>query len=369
MIYLDYNATTPIAPRVREAMLPYLSEHYGNASSGHALGQRAAEALRHARKQVAALIGAQPEGIVFTSGGTEASNLAIRGAFAASDRRRVVTSAVEHPATTQPCRYLHDRFDADVVEVGVDRYGVVDLGELREAVDENTAIVSVMHANNEVGTFQPIAEIAEIAHDAGALLHTDAAQSVGKVPVDVDQLGADLLTIAGHKLYAPKGIGALYVRDPSSIEPVLRGAGHEGGLRPGTENVPYIAALGTASEIPDTVLDELARRMRTLRDRLWEGVRGVVDDVVLFGHPERRLPNTLNVGFPISGRDVLGALPDVAASTGSACHDDVVEPSSVLSAMGVDRDCALGAVRFSLGRETTTADVDHVVESIAAIGL
>lgn len=364
MTYLDYNATTPIAPEVREAMMPFLTEHFGNPSSGHEVGRRASEAVETARAQVAEFIGAEAREIVFTSGGTEASNLAIRGAFAASERGTVVTSLIEHPATTEPCRHLVERHSARLHEVGVDEYGVVDTEELERVVDGRTAVVSVMHANNEVGTLQPIREIAEIADASGAVMHTDAAQTVGKVPVDVDDLGVDLLTIAGHKVYAPKGVGALYVRGGTPIEPILYGAGHEGGLRPGTENVPYIVALGAACELAGELLVESATRMRKLRDRLWDGIRESMPDAVLFGHPDRRLPNTLNVGFSRSGRAVLDALDDVAASTGSACHDDVVEPSRVLTAMGIERDRALGAVRFSLGRETTADDIDSVLRAL-----
>ncbi len=365
MIYLDYNATTPVAPQVVDAMLPFLTEHFGNPSSGHQYGRRAADAVERARTQIATLIGANPSEIVFTSGGTEASNLAIRGAFAASDRDRIVTSAIEHPATIEPCRYLADRFGAEVTEVKVDRHGMVDLNAVDARLSDDVAVVTVMHSNNEVGTLQPVTEVAKLAHDVGAVVHTDAAQSVGKVPVDVDELGVDLLTIAGHKLYAPKGVGALYVREGTPIEPVMRGAGHERGLRPGTENVPYIVALGAACELADEWLRCHAAGLKALRDRFWDGLRERVDDIVLFGHPTRRLPNTLNVGFSTSGREVLDSLPDVAASTGSACHDDVVEPSRVLTAMGIGRERALGAVRFSLGRETISEEIEQVLNQLS----
>ncbi|HZT81261.1 MAG TPA: cysteine desulfurase family protein [Gemmataceae bacterium] len=306
-IYLDYNATTPLDPAVVEAMLPYLREHFGNPSSSHAYGKTAHDAVDTARRQVAELVGARPEEIVFTGGGSEASNHALKGAVFAKVRgvfgrwfgkeAHLVISAVEHPATVQPCEFLR-RLGCRVSVVPVDRHGRVDPADVRKATDRGATVVSVMHSNNEVGTLQPIREIAAIARGRGALMHADAAQSLGKVAVDVKELGVDLLTVAGHKLYAPKGVGALYVREGVKLEPLIHGAGHEGGRRAGTENVPYLVALGAAAEIARRSLPGATDRLRQLRDRLWGRLREALGDrVVLNGHPEQRLPNTLNVSF------------------------------------------------------------------------
>lgn len=358
-IYLDHNGTTPLLPEVVDAMLPYLRDHFGNPSSGHAYGVRARDAVERARAQVARLIGADPDEVVFTSGGTEANNLAVRGATAArSDRSHVVTSAIEHPATTEPCRLLSRR-GWEVTWAGVDDTGTVRTTDVAAAVRQDTALVTLMHANNETGTVQPIADLAHTAHTVGALAHTDAAQSAGKIPVRVDELGVDLLSIAGHKLYAPKGIGVLYVRTGTRVEPLLRGGGHEGGLRPGTENVASIVGLGVACEIARNGLAEEAERMRRLRELLWSRLAEAIPGLTVNGHPRHRLPNTLNVRFPHAhGSEVLASAPEVAASTGSACHEGGDErPSGVLTAMGIDPQEALGSVRLSLGRETTEEDV------------
>jgi cysteine desulfurase len=362
-IYLDHNATTPLLPEVVDAMLPYLREHFGNPSSGHVYGRRARDAVESARVQVAALIGAAPSEIVFTSGGTEANNLAIRGTTASRpERKQIVTSVIEHPATANPCRLL-ERRGYDVTWLGVDDTGRVREEDVRQALTERTALVTVMHANNETGTIQPIAEVASVVHDAGALLHTDAAQSVGKVAVQVDALGVDLLSIAGHKVYAPKGVGALYVRAGVALEPVLRGAGHERGLRPGTENVASIVGLGAACEIAAASLAEESARVRALRDELWSLLRAQIPGLALNGHETLRLPNTLNVRFPrVRGSAMLAAAPGIAASTGSACHEGGESASAVLLAMGHDADDALGSVRLSLGRATTEEDVRHAAE-------
>jgi cysteine desulfurase len=365
-IYLDYNATTPLDPAVVEAMEPFLRERFGNPSSAHAYGQIARDAVERARRQVAMLLGAGPGEIVFTSGGSEASNLALKGvvfaALARSPARdlHVITSAVEHPATLEPCAFLR-RLGCRVTVVPVDGHGVVELDAVRRALREGARLVSIMHANNEVGTLQPIREIAALAHEHGALVHTDAAQSAGKIEVTVRDLGVDLLSIAGHKLYAPKGIGALYVRDGIALEPLIHGAGHEGGRRAGTENVPYIVALGAACEIADRSLPAAAERLRTLRDRLWRSLRkGLGDRVVLNGHPEQRLPNTVNANFiGCVGAELLEAIPEIAASTGSACHEGQISLSPVLAAMGVPPELGRGAVRLSVGRFTTEADIDR----------
>ena len=371
-IYLDYNATTPTEPAVLRAMLPYLGPDFGNPSSQHAYGKAAHDALGRARRQVAQLIGADAAEVVFTSGGTEAINYAIKGAaFAELHRGRgkrlqVVVSAVEHPATVEAARAL-EPFGFRMEIVRVDRLGVVDLDALSRALREPTLLVSLMHANNETGTLQPVAAAAAVARQHGALMHVDAAQSAGKVPVDVSALGADLLSLAGHKLYAPKGVGALFVRRGVQLEPLIHGAGQESGRRAGTENVPYAVGLGEACRIAHAGLPAATLRMRALRDRLWQRLSSNLgDSVVLNGHPHERLPNTLNASFPgLIGADLLAAIPEIAASTGSACHDGRVSISPVLAAMNVDPIVAQGAVRLSVGRHTTEEEVDSAAALIA----
>jgi len=364
IIYLDYNATTPVDSAVLEAMLPYLRERFGNPSSQHAYGRSACEALDLARAEVAALIGAQPDEIVFTSGGTEATNHALKGlAFAApagSDRPQVVVSAVEHPATLETARFL-ERVGFKLTVVGVDGYGRIDLPALDAALGEPTLVVSLMHANNETGTLQPLTEAARLTRERGALVHVDAAQSAGKIPVDVTELGADLLSLAGHKLYAPKGIGALYVRRGVRLAPLVHGAGQESGQRAGTQNVPYSVGLGAACRMARETLPETSGRMRELRDRLWSRLATALGDrVVLNGHARERLPNTLNASFVgLIGSELLAAAPEIAASTGSACHDGRVSVSPVLAAMNVDPLVARGAVRLSVGRYTTETEIDR----------
>ncbi len=364
-IYLDYNATTPVLPEVVDAMLPYLREHFGNPSSGHVYGQRSQSAVDRARQQVAGLIGCDASEIIFTSGGTEANNLAIRGVTEArEDRRAVVTTVIEHPATAQPCAWL-ERHGWRVTRVGVDREGRARVEEARAAIDTATALVTVMHSNNETGVLQPVTELAELARDRGAVMHTDAAQSVGKIPVNVRELGVDLLSIAGHKLYAPKGVGALYVRRGTPLRPFVLGAGHECGLRPGTENVAYIVGLGVACELASQGLDEQAVRVKRLRDELWERLAAHVPGLGLNGDPVRRLPNTLSVRFPaVSGNEVLAGATAVAASTGSACHAGHENAPSVILAMGVPEAEALGTVRLTLGRETTLDDVSSAADAL-----
>lgn len=364
-IYLDHNATTPVHPAVLEAMLPYLREHFGNPSSSHVFGRRAKEAVEHARAQVGSLLGCRPEEVVFTSGGTEANNLAILGVVdPASGRRHVVTTAVEHPATARPCERL-ERQGAEVTRLSVDSTCRVDVEAARAAVRDDTALVTVMLAQNETGTLMPVAELAAVARERGARVHTDAAQAVGKLPVHVDELGVDLLSVAGHKLYAPKGVGALYVRSGVRVSPVLLGAGHERGVRPGTENVASIVGLGAACALAEATLATEAARERELRDRLWEALEAAVPGIRLNGHPAERLPNTLNASFPgARGSAVLAAAQEVAASTGSACHEGDERPSAVLTAMGLDAATALGAVRLSLGRSTTRAQVDRAAHAL-----
>jgi cysteine desulfurase len=369
-IYLDHNATTPIAPEVREAMRPYLEDRFGNPSSAHEPGRVARQAVDDARAEVAALLGCEPDDIVFTASGSEADNLAIKGVamdlFGEGDH--IITSAIEHPAVLGACRYLERRFAYRMTVVPVDRFGVVDPEDVRRAIEPGTVLISVMHANNEVGTLQPVADIARIAREYGIAFHTDAAQSVGKLPIDVDELGVDLLTVTGHKFYAPKGIGALYVRPGTRIDSLIHGAGHEHGLRAGTENVPYIVGLGAACALARGRLAAGASdEVRRVRDRLQAGLRSAVPGLALNGHPEDRLPNTLNVSFPgCDGEALLAGAPSVAAATGSACHSGRTEPSQVLTAMGLDAQRALGAVRLSLGYDTTANDVDAVAAALAA---
>jgi cysteine desulfurase len=321
-IYLDHNATTPVLPEVVETMLPYLHEHWGNPSSGHTIGRRAHAAIDAARQQVAELIGCAADEIIFTSGGTEANNLALRGVTeAVTQRRQVVTSTIEHPSIAAPCAWL-ERHGWRICRLEVGHDGRVILDRLTANIGAGTALVTIMHSNNETGVLQPIATIARAAHTAGALMHTDAAQSLGKIPVDVNVLDVDLLSIAGHKLYAPKGVGALYVRRGTPLEPFTLGASHEQGLRPGTENVAGIAGLGAACEVARRSVSAAGARMSGLRDRLWELLSLRVSGLIRNGDAKERLPNTLNVCFPeVSGTALLAATPEIAASTGSACHD------------------------------------------------
>ena len=368
-VYLDYNATTPVDPRVADAIQPYLHEHFGNPSSGHIYGQRAHEAVNRAREHLAALLGCQATEVIFTGCTTEANNLAIRGvARALRDRgRHVVTSAVEHPSVARPFQRLKED-GWDVTVLPVDKHGRINPRQLAAALRENTVLVSVMHANNAVGTLQPIAEVAALTRPRGIILHTDAAQSTGKISVQVDELGVDLLTVAGHKFYATKGVGALYVREGTPIEPLLVGAGHERGLRPGTENVPAIAGLGEAARLAAQRLTTEELRLRQLRDRLHRQLEKDIPGLALNGHPEQRLPNTLSVSFPgVSGRDLLEQCKEeVAASVGSACHEGDAVVSGVLGAMGVDTDRAVGAVRLSIGVPTTEADIEHAARALVA---
>jgi cysteine desulfurase len=361
-IYLDFNASTPVAPEVAAAMRPLLEAHYGNPSSLHWAGRPAHAAVDAARSMVAALLDSASEEIVFTSGGSEANNLAIKGAFFAARGRgnHIITSRIEHPSTIEPCRFL-ERFGAEVTYLPVDGTGRVNPGDVREAITDRTVLVTIMHANNEVGTIQPIEEIARIARDRGVLVHTDAAQSVGKIPTRVDDLGVDLLSMAGHKLYAPKGIGALYVRRGVVLEPLIHGAGHERGRRAGTESALLATGLGAACTLAMSA--DRNHDIRRLRNRLWaELLAAFGNQVALNGHPSLRLPNTLNVSFVGRiGTDILARLDGVAASTGSACHAGRVELSPVLAAMAVPFNVGMGAIRFSLGRTTTEAEIDDVV--------
>ncbi len=368
-VYLDFNASTPLAPEVVSAMEPLLREHYGNPSSQHWAGRPAREVVDEARAEVAALLNAAPREVVFTSGGTEANNHAIKGIVFRQgvEGAHIVTTQIEHPAVLEPCRFL-ERLGATVTRLAVDATGMVDPDDVRRALSRPTALVSVMHANNEVGTIEPIAEIARITREHGVPFHVDAAQSVGKIDADVQRLGADLLTVAGHKLYAPKGVGALYVRDtlavPLEVEPLMHGAGHESGRRAGTENVLLIAGLGAACRLART--DPCGDRLERLTALLWNRLQTEFADVVsLNGHPTERLPNTLNVSFRNqASHELLPLLAGVAASAGSACHAGTTSMSPVLAAMGIRPDTGLGAIRFSLGRTTTSGDLEYVVEQL-----
>ena len=366
-IYLDYNATTPILPEVVDAMLPYLRKHFGNPSSAHIYGRRSHQAIERARAQVAALIGCHSDEILFTSGGTEANNLAIRGAMAALEQRgAILTSCIEHPATEAPCALLESR-KTPLSRLAVNALGRIEIAQARRALKQPTALVTVMHANNETGVIQPIAELADLAHAAGALLHSDAAQSLGKVRVNVDDLGVDMLSIAGHKLYAPKGVGALYLRRGTALKPLVLGAGHEGGLRPGTENLASIVGLGAACVAAKRDLQRLSQEMKRLRDLLWQRLSAKVAGLARNGDPERLLPNTLNVRFPNrSGDAVLAGAPQIAASTGSACHAGGRRASAVILAMGIDEAAALGSVRLSLGRHTTEEEVEAAAQALVS---
>jgi len=365
-IYLDYNATTPMAPQVVAAMTPLLTEAQGNPSSLHWAGAAARDAVEAARSRVAALLCCDATEVVFTSGGTEANNQAIKGLFFAArdrDRFHMITSRVEHPAVLEPCRFL-EALGAEVTSLPVDRFGCVDPDDVRRAIRPNTALVTIMHANNEVGTIQPIAEIAAIARDHGVLCHTDAAQTVGKIPVDVESLGVDMLSVAGHKFYGPKGVGTLFIREGVLLEPIMHGAGHEAGRRAGTENILEVAGLGAACKLAHDWIND--HRVQTLRDEFWRRLQETFGDgVALNGHPEHRLPNTLNFSFlGHHGHEILARLPNLAASTGSACHAGSIHISPVLAAMGVPHEVGLGAIRFSLGRNTTPAEIDCVVEAL-----
>ncbi len=362
-IYLDFNASAPIAPEVAEAMKPFLSQHFGNPSSQHWAGIPAKEAVEHARQQVAELLQCSPDEIVFTSGGSESNNHAIKGVFFSLREKgnHIITTQIEHPAVINPCRFL-EKLGAEVTYAPVDQYGRVDPQDIQKAITPRTILITVMHANNEVGTIQPIEEISKIAKERSIVLHTDAAQSVGKIVTKVDDLGIDLLSIAGHKLYAPKGIGALYIRKGTPIEPLIHGASHESGRRAGTENVLLIVGLGKACEVAKRYLQD--NEVRNLRDRFWKLLQDNFENrIVLNGHPTYRLPNTLNVSFVgKAGGEILSQLDGVAASTGAACHSGSVELSPVLKAMGISPEVGMGAIRFSLGRTTTVQEVERVVD-------
>lgn len=364
-IYLDYNASTPLDPQVAQIMRASCEEHYGNPSSSHWAGRSAKALLDQSRAQVAALVGCSPREIVFTSGGSEANNLALKGIFfsRAGARAHIITSAVEHPSVLESCAFL-ERLGVRVTRLPVDGTGRVDPDDLRRAIASDTIAISLMHANNEVGTVQPIEACARLAQEHGIPFHTDAAQSIGKIPTRVNELGVDLLSVVGHKSYAPKGVGALYVREGLKLESLIHGGAHERGRRAGTESVLLAAGLGAACVLAQDLA--WTQRVRRLRDLLWNELQEELGErIVLNGHPEHRLPNTLNVSFVgCNGSEVLAGLDGIAASTGSACHAGQIELSPVLRAMGVPEHIGAGAIRFSLGRSTTQEEIDEAIARI-----
>ena len=366
-IYLDFNATTPLAPEVAAVMVQALTGPFGNPSSGHWAGQAARETVERARAQVAGLLCCSPDEVVFTSGGSESNNHALKGVYFSrgGPGAHIITTQVEHPAVLNPCRFL-ERLGATITLLPVDRFGRVNPDDVRKAITPRTILISVMHANNEVGTLQPISRIGRIAHEQGVLFHTDAAQSVGKVLTRVDELEVDMLSMAGHKLYAPKGVGALYIRSGICLEPLIHGAGHECGRRAGTENILLDVALGAACDLAKARLG--MDSIRQLRNRFWDLLKEHFGDrIVLNGHPEERLPNTLNVSFMgMLGPEILDRMPRIAASTGSACHSGSVELSPVLKAMNVAPEIGMGALRFSLGWTTTN---EHIEAAVAELSL
>jgi cysteine desulfurase len=368
-IYLDYNATTPVDPAVADVICAHVRDTFGNPSSGHAYGAAAHEVLAEARRRVADLLGRHADEIVFTGGGSESDNLAIKGIALARKGHgdHLITSAIEHPAVLNACRWLVERLGYRLTVLPVDGYGQVNPDALARVIEPATVLVTIMHANNEIGTLNPIVEIAEICRQRGVPFHTDAAQSVGKVPTRVGDLGVDLLTIAGHKLYAPKGIGVLWVREGTILDSLVHGAGHERGRRAGTENVPYAAGLGLAATLCAERLESEPDRQRMLRDRLHTRLAELIAGLTLNGHPDERLPNTLNVSFPeVDAEELLASTPAVAAATGSACHAGRTEPSAVLTAMGIPPARALGAVRLTVGRWSTEEEMDRAASLLAA---
>ncbi len=367
-VYLDYNATTPIDEEVAGAMKPFIDRYFGNPSSTHQFGVEAKKAVEKARKQVAELIGCPPHEIVFTSGGSESNNYAIKGAVLAnrSKGNHIITSQIEHPAVIEVCRYLENQ-GFSVTYLSVDEHGLIDPKDLEKAIGRNTTLITIMHANNEVGTIQPVEEIAGVAKAHGILFHTDAAQSTGKIPTDVKEMGADLLSVAGHKLYGPKGIGALYIREGVHLEKLIHGADHERNLRAGTENVIQIAGLGKACEIAGRDLEQNSAIMQETRDLLYQRLKEELPDIKLNGHPEKRLPNTLSICFPhVEANILLNELSDrgIAASAGAACHTDTIDVSPVLQAMEIDEHYAMGTIRFSTGKYTTNEEINYGVRMI-----
>ena len=365
-IYLDYNATTPPAPEVIEAMLPYFYRGWGNPSSNHFYGEMARSAIEKARSELAALLHCTPDEIIFTGGGTEANNIALKGAAFANLHRgnHIITSSIEHPAVSEVCDALAEN-GFEISRVPVNRHGQIDPNDIANAVTEKTILISIMHANNEIGSIQPIAKIAEIARSRNIVFHSDAAQTVGKIPIDVQALGVDLLSVAGHKFYAPKGIGALYIHRGVHLKKWLHGASHERNLRPGTENTPAIVGLGTAARLAAEALPGISAQLRKKRDYFYQMLKTAIPDLLVNGHLPDCLPNTLNVAFPhFSGSDILALAPDVAASTGSACHSGEVRLSPTIRAMQLPEHYQSGVVRFSIGSGTTEAELQTAANAI-----
>ncbi len=368
-IYLDYNATTPIDPRVAKAMLPFLEEHFGNPSSAHSFGVTARKAVNKSREQVANLIGCATSELIFTSGGTESNNHALRGyAFANKNKgNHIITSSIEHPAILNVCDYL-EKYGFEVTKIPVDSFGMVDPSDVEGAITPQTILISIMHANNEIGTIQPIRRISEIAHNNNIAVHCDAAQSLGKIHVNVNELGVDLLSIAGHKLYAPKGVGALFIRDGIILEKFMIGANQESARRAGTENILEIVGLGKAAEIAQAEIKQNMDYQKEMRDLLWKGIKHNFPDVKLNGHPVEHLPNTLNISFPnLDEYVMLDVFTEIAASAGAACHSDDISISPVLKAISVPLDYARGTIRFSTGRFTTKEEIDQTIEKLIGI--
>ncbi|MCD4716830.1 MAG: cysteine desulfurase [Desulfobacterales bacterium] len=366
MIYLDHNATTPVDPEAVKAMLPYLQEEFGNPSSGYTLGLKAKQGVERARQEVASILGCENDEVIFTSGGTESNNMVLKGLidFKSPEKFHMITCAVEHPAILNPALYLME-LGANVTILPVDSLGQVDPDKVRKAILPGTGLISIMLANNETGTLQPIKEITNMAREHGIPVHTDAAQAVGKIEVDVNELGVDFLSVAGHKVYGPKGVGALFIRNGRNLTPLTHGAAQEAGKRAGTESIILATGLGAACHIARERLKNDIKNMETLRDRLEERLFGELGGLVLNGHPHERLPNTLNVSVPgLEGGQILEGLPTVMASTGAACHDRTVRLSHVLSAMAVPPEIGMGALRLTVGRTNTMDQIEEAAELI-----
>ena len=365
IIYLDHNATTPTDPRVLEEMLPYFNTSYHNPSSLYKSARDCRKAIEQARAKISSLLEAEPGEIVFTAGGTEADNFAIKGiAFANKNKKNhIITSKIEHHAVLVPCMWLESQ-EFKVTYLGVDKYGVVDLNELKNSITDHTVLITIMHANNEIGTIQPIKEIAELAHSHSIYFHTDAVQTVGKLPTQVNELGVDLLSLSGHKFYGPKGVGALYIKKGTLLDPLIHGGHHERDQRAGTENVPGIVGLGKACEIAQQEMGEESK-IKELRDKLWEGIRTQIPDVILTGHPEQRLASTLSICVKyVEGESMLMDLDahGVCASSGSACASGTLDPSHVLTAIGISAELAHSSLRISLGKHNTQEEIDYVIQ-------
>jgi len=367
-VYLDHAATTPVDEKVLEEMLPYFTKKYGNASSLHSFGREARDAIERSRERVAELIGAESEEIIFTAGGTESDNIAIKGIAFREGKGHIITSQIEHPAVMATCQHLEKK-GFDVTYLPVDKYGMVSPEDVENAIRDDTILITIMHANNEIGTVEPIEEIAKIARENEIVFHTDAVQSVGKIPVNVKRIGMDMLSISAHKIYGPKGVGALYIKKGTKIEAIIHGGGHEKGLRPSTENVPGIVGLGKACELAEKRMEEDMKRMQRLRDKLIKGVLEI-EESYLNGHPEKRLPNNAHFRFAaVEGESLILSLDDkgIAGSTGSACSSKKLKPSHVLMAIGLNEVQAHGSLRLTLGRENTEEEIDYVIEVLPPI--